>query len=648
MDKKALAALIEMSHAAGGNRDYVQGGGGNTSVKSDDGKTMAIKASGTTLAAMNEAAGWVELDIDSVLSIFDVPGIDNLSTDEREKAVLSYLRSAVVDGPAERPSVESSLHAMLGNCVIHTHPPAVLALAAGPGEAALAGLTAADEPPPLWIPYTDPGQTLAVAVRSAVAGYQSANGRTPQIIIIGNHGIFVSADTPAECIALHASWVSRCEEHFGKTAPAASPAPEHDPATVRKVMAFVRRAWRSKKDAPVFARLSADAELTNAALDPGIAATMADGALSPDQIVYTGAYSVYAKSVVEVPSALQGALDEPAWPRVMLVKGVGAFLVSDDPGKLNVIEETASAAAKAVRLASGAGGAHNLADASARFIIGWEVEHYRAKLMDRPAPDLLAGKVAVVTGAASGLGRGIADGLNAAGAAVAFCDIDMDGLAEATGACSEPLRSAAIRMNVTDEDAVRTAFDEIIRHWGGVDIVVCAAGIAPPFDLVDMPVDKWRLALEINLTGYFLVAREGARVMKAQEHGGAMVMVSSKSGLDASKANSAYNATKAGELHLMRGWALELGPDGIRVNAVAPGNVFEGSKIWNPDYIEVCAKKKGIKPEEVIPHYVSMTALNREIKRADVADAVSFLCSDSARCITGQTLVVDSGQVMVR
>jgi len=648
MNKKALAALIEISHAAGSCRDYVQGGGGNTSVKSPDGKTMAIKASGTRLGAMSESAGWVELNINSVLSIFDVTGINDLPVAGREKTVLSYLRSSVVDGPAKRPSVESSLHAMLGNCVIHTHPPAVLALAAGPGEAALAGLTGANEPPPLWIPYTDPGHTLAVVARDAIADYRKANGHPPQIIIIGNHGIFVAADLPDECVALHASWVSRCEKHFAKTAPAPRPMPESDPATNHKVMAFVRRTWRSKKDSPVFARRSADPELTNAALDTGIAATMAAGALSPDQIVYTGAYSVYAESVAEVPAALRGALSEPSWPRVILVKGVGAFVVSDDPAKLNVIEETASAAAKAARLASGAGGVRNLADKSAQFIIGWEVEHYRAKLMDRSALDLLAGKIAVVTGAASGLGRGIANGLVEAGATVAFCDIDMDGLAEATSGCPEPLRSAAIHMNVTDENAVRIAFDEIIRHWGGVDIVVCAAGIAPPFELIDMPVDQWRLALEINLTGYFLVARQGARVMKAQGDGGAMVMVSSKSGLAASKANSAYNATKAGELHLMRGWALELGPDGIRVNAVAPGNVFEGSKIWNPDYIEVCAKKKGIEPEEVIPHYVSMTSLNREIKRADVADAVSFLCSDKARCITGQTLVVDSGQVMVR
>jgi NAD(P)-dependent dehydrogenase (short-subunit alcohol dehydrogenase family) len=165
---------------------------------------------------------------------------------------------------------------------------------------------------------------------------------------------------------------------------------------------------------------------------------------------------------------------------------------------------------------------------------------------------------------------------------------------------------------------------------------------------VDMPVDKWRMALEVNLTGYLLMAREAARIMIAQGMGGSIINLSSKSGLDASKNNTAYNATKAGELHMARGWALELGEYGIRVNSIAPGNVFEGSRIWNPEYIKVCAKKNGIKPHEVIPFYVNKTALRREIKGQDIADAVVFLCSDKARTITGQTLVADSGQVMVR
>jgi NAD(P)-dependent dehydrogenase (short-subunit alcohol dehydrogenase family) len=136
--------------------------------------------------------------------------------------------------------------------------------------------------------------------------------------------------------------------------------------------------------------------------------------------------------------------------------------------------------------------------------------------------------------------------------------------------------------------------------------------------------------------------------MIKQGMGGNIINISSKSGIDASKDNTPYNATKAGELHIARGWAMELGQFGIRVNCIAPGNVFEGSKIWNPEYIKVCAKKYGITPEEVIPYYVNKTALRREIKGQDIADAVVFLCSDKARTITGQTLVADGGQAMVR
>jgi len=260
----------------------------------------------------------------------------------------------------------------------------------------------------------------------------------------------------------------------------------------------------------------------------------------------------------------------------------------------------------------------------------------------------LSGRVAIISGAASGLGLGLARGLHAAGACVLLTDVDGPGLDRAVAAFDDGARAGSALVDVTREDAVAAGFDAALTRFGRVDCVVCAAGIAPAYDLVDFPLDKFRLACEINLTGYFLYGREGARVMKAQGHGGSMVLLSSKSGLEPSKANTAYNATKAGELHLARGWALELGGDGIRVNCIAPGNVFEGSKIWNADYIAKAAQKKGIRPDQVIPHYNALTALNREIKPQDIANAAVFLASDRARCVTGQVLVVDSGQVWTR
>lgn len=274
--------------------------------------------------------------------------------------------------------------------------------------------------------------------------------------------------------------------------------------------------------------------------------------------------------------------------------------------------------------------------------------HALAGIAPREAAGVLAGQVAIVSGAASGLGLALARGFYAAGACVAFTDVDAVGLASATAACDDPARVMSAVVDVTSESSVAAGFDAVLARFGRVDTVACCAGVAPAFALEDFPLDKWDLSLRINLTGYFLYGREAARIMKAQGRGGAMVLLSSKSGLEPSKSNSAYNATKAGELHLARGWALELGRDGIRVNCIAPGNVFAGSKIWNPEYIATVAKKRGIAPEQVIPHYIGLTALNRDIKPEDIANTAVYLCSDAARCVTGQVLVVDAGQVWTR
>ena len=273
----------------------------------------------------------------------------------------------------------------------------------------------------------------------------------------------------------------------------------------------------------------------------------------------------------------------------------------------------------------------------------------RLVLADAPAASGdLAGQVALVTGAASGLGLGVATGLLRAGASVVFSDVDAAGLAQVAAALACPERLLTVRCDVTDEGSVAGAVEATLARFGRLDGLACCAGVAPAFPLTEFPLAKWKLAMDINLTGYFLCGREAARVMTAQGHGGWMVLLSSKSGLEPSRSNSAYNATKAGELHLARGWALELGGAGIRVNCIAPGNVFQGSKIWNEQYIAQVAAKRGIRPDEVIPYYINLTSLKRDIQPDDIAQAAVFLASERARCITGQVLVVDGGQVWAR
>ena len=645
MDKAILAQLLEISHAVGANSEYVQAGGGNTSMKSPDGRTMAIKASGTPLPRMSESAGWVELDIGKVLSIFDRAELGGLPARLREAQVAQHLAAAVIAGTG-RPSVESALHAFLDQAVIHTHPVAVNALTCGAGAKALGELRRREELPPLWIPYVDPGWRLATVVKSALDAYEKEHGQPPAVIFLENHGLITSAASAHACLELHRDWIERCANYFEANAPSLPKAALLASPDLRKTMAELRRVLRDGHDGWAFARLSENPELAGLAASDTVEILSA-GAFTPDIIVYAGARAVQAESLADLPAKVKAALAERTPPRLVVVKEVGSFLLADDAGKLDAAEEVGASAARIARLAAGRGGAHNLAPAAADFIINWEAEHYRASLLDAQAAPL-AGKIALVTGAGSGIGAGIAWGMVEAGAAVAFCDLDEPAAVEAVAAASEPRRALTVRADVTKEEQVAAAFDQVVRYWGGVDIVVCAAGVPGAGELLEMSVQTWRSALELNLTGYFLVGREAARIMRDQGTGGAMVMIASKSALEASKGMSAYNASKAGELHLMRGWAMELGRYGIRVNAIAPGNVFEGSKIWNPDYIKYCARKKGIKPEEVIPYYTSLSALNREVKRSDIAAAAVFLSSESARCITGQTLVVDSGQVAVR
>ena len=379
MDQDRLAQLIEISRAVGSNPDYVQAGGGNTSMKSSDGRTMAIKASGVSLASMTGSYGWVELDVAAVLGIFDQHDLSLLPTQEREERVRQHFSGATLGGRG-RPSVESALHAILGTVVIHTHAVAANALNCGPGAKALAEITPPGEVLPFWIPYTDPGWTLAMAVKAAAEAHQREHGRAPVALFMENHGLLVSAPDARECLALHNAWVARAAQYFASTAPPCACGPEVGSATLQEATAELHRIWREARGATPFVRHSVSPELSGIVSNE-TAEILANGVLTPDHIVYTGTRAVLAESLQELPGKLKPALAEKSPPRLVMIRGIGAFLVADDPVKLDAAEALAVAAAKIVRLASGRGGAHILRPASVDFIINWEAEHYRAGLV---------------------------------------------------------------------------------------------------------------------------------------------------------------------------------------------------------------------------------------------------------------------------
>jgi NAD(P)-dependent dehydrogenase (short-subunit alcohol dehydrogenase family)/rhamnose utilization protein RhaD (predicted bifunctional aldolase and dehydrogenase) len=655
VQNKALADLIRISNVTGRDSALVQGGGGNTSAKTDDGKYMYIKASGTALKDMNERVGWRRQRLDEVLRVIQDEDLPKLDETKREDEVVRRLLEACEDDitSGARPSVESHLHGLLDKYVIHLHPMVISSYVnARDGKAQLDKLFRDETYPPLWVSYTDPGFLLARRIAKLTEQYEGQYGRKPSILLLEKHGLFVTAGSADLALRIVNKVLKRCKSKLPPLKARKLKPPAAQDITAAQ-LAIRRAVFESTGRYLPVKYYTPTASVTAFLGRKDAARLLRTPALNPDELVYANGSALWldraeAGTITRKLKALveKGQKSSAAF----VVKGLG-LLVAAQEQTAPVVEEITNESLMIRMNALTFGGLKTLSKREQDFINNWESESFRKTLVSGAGEGALKDRIAVVTGAGSGLGRSIAIGLARAGAMVAVADID-------TAAAEETIEMMAkeglavptmiLPCNVTSESAVEKAFGELLERWGGLDILVNAAGIAPAGPLVDLPVAHLRLALEINLTGYFLMAQQAARIMIQQGMGGNIINLSSKSGLEASKDNTPYNATKAGEIHMARGWAMELGEHGIRVNSVCPGNVFEGSKIWNPKYIRMCAKKYGIQPEEVIPYYVNKTILKREIKGQDIADAVVFLCSDQARTITGQTLVPDSGQVMVR
>ncbi len=651
---KALAELIKISTITGKDPELVQGGGGNNSVKTADGKYMYIKSSGTALKDMSAQKGWRRLKLEPLRTIIQDEILSKLEANARETEVLHRLLLACDDNvnDGSRPSVEANLHAFFDRYVIHLHPNSVGAFVnAKNGKAKLEKLFEDEKLPPLWVPYANPGLTLAKKIAKLVSGYEEQNGRKPAVLFLEKHGLFVSADTADTVLKFVKKVTSRCNSKL--TEPKAVKTKPLSQKIVTDTALAIRKAYFEAVGQYVKVSCFYDNKIAAYLRLKNISKMLAAASLAPDELAYANGPAMWIEKPTpeKIKNKLAAQIKKGMMPSIsFLVKGVGLFVVGEKslaPTVQQIVESSLFVRFNAYRL----GGISCLNRRQREFISKWESEAFYKKLLTGFGEDMLKGQIAIVSGAGSGLGKSIAIGLARAGASVAIADIDMKAAEQSCCLIQSELPKAEImtvRCDVTSEGSVNAAFESLLQHFGGLDILVNAAGIAPAGALVDLPVEKWRQTLEINLTGYFLMAQAAAKIMKQQGMGGNIINVSSKSGLQASKNNTPYNATKAGEIHMARGWALELGEYGIRVNSVCPGNVFEGSKIWNPQYIKECAKKYGIQPEEVIPYYINKTALKREIMGQDVADSVVFLCSDKARTITGQILVPDSGQVMVR
>jgi len=328
------------------------------------------------------------------------------------------------------------------------------------------------------------------------------------------------------------------------------------------------------------------------------------------------------------------------------VPGVGMITFAKDKATARISGEFYVNAINVMRGASAVDEYQGLPEQEAFDIEYWLLEE--AKLQRMPKPKSLAGRVALVTGGAGGIGAATAERYLREGACVMLADIDADALATAASGLTKRFGADAVNsviMNVTDEAAVAAAYADISVAFGGVDILVSNAGIASSAPVEDTTLELWNRNMDILSTGYFLVSREAFKVMRVQDMGGAIVFVASKNGLAASPNASAYCTAKASEIHLARCLALEGAEAGIRVNVVNPDAVLRGSKIWEGDWLEQRADTYGTDKDGLEEMYRQRSMLKRSVLPEDIAEAAYFLAAETSAKSTGNIINVDAGNV---
>ena len=368
-----------------------------------------------------------------------------------------------------------------------------------------------------------------------------------------------------------------------------------------------------------------------------------DGPAEADKAVdaWSGAYTSFFDRNRHLLGGLDLPMHEPL-PTSFLVPGLGAVAAAPTARRARVVGEVAehSHAVAARALDAYAADAEGLDEEDVFGVDYWPLELHKLTLA--PPPPELAGRVAIVTGAASGIGRTVARALSSRGAAVVAADRDGDQLQEAVEGLDGDATETVVG-DLTDEAVVDRLVKAAVRRFGGVDAVVLNAGIAPPGTLADLDPADWRRAFEVNATSHFLLTRRLWPVLEAQGLGGSLVFVVTRNAIAPGAGFGAYSASKAAMLQLARVAALEGGAIGVRANVVNPDGVFDGSRLWSPELRQQRAAEHGVPVGEIEDHYAGRNLLKTRVKTKDVAEAVAWLVSDRSRATTGTILTVDGG-----
>ena len=665
--------LLYRSNLLGSDKRITNYGGGNTSAKVMDkdplgGGTVEVlwvKGSGGDVGTI-KLDGFATLYMDKLNALKSIyRGV------EFEDEMVGYLPHCTFNLNPRAASIDTPLHAYVPKKhVDHMHPDAIIAIAAAKNSRELTARIFGDDIG--WLPWKRPGYELGLWLEKFCLENPHARG-----VVLESHGLFTWGDTAKEAYETTVEIINKAIAWFeaenskpafgGAVKPALDAAARADVA--RKLMPVIRGLisadekkvghfddsqavldFVTSQDLKPLAALGTscpdhflrtkirplvidfdpanpDVDRTLAALPEAIAAYRADYAAYYERCKHADSPDMRDPNAV-----------------VYLVPGVGMITFAKDKATARISGEFYVNAINVMRGASGVSTYVGLPEQEAFDIEYWLLEE--AKLQRMPKPKSLAGRIALVTGGAGGIGKATANRLMQEGACVVLADIDETALATAEAELVARYGKDFVRsvsMNVTSETAVEGGFAETLLAFGGLDILVSNAGLASSAVIEDTTLALWNKNIEILTTGYFLVSREAFRIFRQQKAGGNVVFVASKNGLAASPGASAYCTAKAAEIHLARCLALEGAAAQIRVNVVNPDAVLRGSKIWTGEWKEQRAAAYKMDVDELEAHYRERSMLKLSVFPEDIAEAIYFLSSDMSAKSTGNIINVDAG-----
>jgi rhamnulose-1-phosphate aldolase/alcohol dehydrogenase len=671
MTNHVVSDLLARSNLLGADPRNTNYAGGNTSAKGTETDPVTgqpvellwVKGSGGDLGTLTEA-GLAVLRLDRLRSLVDVyPGV------EREDEMVAAFDFCLHGRGGAAPSIDTAMHGLVRAAhVDHLHPDSGIALATAADGEQLTRECFGDRV--VWVPWRRPGFQLGLDIAEIAE-------KNPQAIgcILGGHGVTAWGETSEVCEANSLEIIRTAErflaergrpEPFGPALRGFEVLPEAERRIKAAALAPVIRGLASTDRPQVGHFTDADVVLDflASAEHPRLAAL---GTSCPDHFLRTKVRPL----VVDLPSdapvedvvarltelheeyraeyaayySRHASPDSPAMrgadPAIVLVPGVGMFSFGANKQTARVAGEFY---VNAINVMRGAEAVSTYApiDESEKFRIEyWALEE--AKLARMPKPKPLATRVALVTGAASGIGKAIAVRLAAEGACVVVADLDLQKATDAAVEIGSSDVAIGVAADVSDGEAVAAAFRAAALAFGGVDLVVNNAGLSISKPLLETTEQDWDLQHDVMAKGSFLVSREAARIMIEQGLGGDIVYISSKNSLFAGPNNIAYGATKADQAHQVRLLAAELGPHQIRVNGINPDGVVRGSGIFAGGWGASRAAVYGVKEEELGEYYAQRTLLKREVLPDHVADAVFALTGGDLTRTTGLHVPVDSG-----